>query len=240
MPVKKLVLIPAAKWDHLVRQYNLETTSDIQELSLPIPNLKDDEAPLAPPTPLDAYPPPDHDAAAAGSGDAPEEEPARAGDDAMPANELADDPGPGDLTNDAPPLGARTFPNARPVDHKFSTGMAYKCDDGKKPQLVKVPKDKRRKVRVPKHRLKSQFINSEQMKALRDQQKASYKEDRFNRTSSVANKPQWNSRLQKRAKQAVAARKKAQKKVQNNIQQQMNDMKKESRHLRHTKKVVDV
>ncbi len=244
MPVKKLVLIPAAKWEQLVKQYNLEMTSDIQDLSLPIPNLKDNEAPLAPPTPVDAVP--DEPVDAPPAEDAPQDAPPDAPDDAPPAG--------GDAPPDAPPAAAPEeaglrndapwLRSERPaLNMPPSVGMAYKCDNGKKPKLVRVPKDKkkRKKVRVPKlpTRLKSDFNIRERLESLRNLQRKSYKEDSFDKNAPVENKTPWKS-VQKSVRKAMSARKKAQDQMQNNRQEKMTNLQRETRHSRHKKNPVDM
>ncbi len=235
MPVKKLVLIPAAKWDHWVKQYNLEPTSDIQDLTLPVPTLNDGEAPLAPPTPADALPPPD-DAPKEEEDNPPGEGPGE-GPDALPPGLDPPDALPGGPAAAAPPAAPGGLMSDRPGENMVTrSGMAYKCSDGKRPQLIKVPKRKKRR-RSPRRRKDESDLRGK-MDALREEQKAKHKEDSFVKGRPVGRKKRWQT-VQKSVNKAVAARLAGKKKMQGKLQERTNELK-STRSLRHKKTPYDV
>ncbi len=212
LAMKKLVLIPIAKWDAMVRQYNIDVTGDIQDLAIPIPNLDDKRAPLPPPTPVDAL---DDDAVdkkkqkhePPGGGDAPASPAAATPRAPTPPGPPGEEEGGKGEEGGAwePPVFFRAGGNKRPP-----SGMAFKCSDGTSPNLVKVAK-KNKKKKGGGGRMKTDFVGGENLKTLRQKQKESNNKDVFDKSQPVDKEQQWKSLRQSSIDKALSLRKQGRK-----------------------------
>jgi len=227
--MKKLVLIPMGKWEHLTKQYNIEF-NNVQDLSIPIPNLQDKEAPPPPPTPVTAT------TAAMPSSSSPPPSP-------PPPGQLPHASSEGTTTTTPSSSGGGfvkgppTPPPIGAIEQRKPEEEMYVCADG---SLAK-PRPKTTKKKKTR-RNKTDFIMRErldQLQKLTKQQGPHNKDDIFDKSQPVDNKAQWRA-LQKstssmKQKAALGGRREALNQQTNRWSDLVSRMKMNQRHQRHIK-----